>query len=102
VNQITKAASQLAKELFHKDVRYYKIGIGLIDLVDGTHEQKDLFNSDQNNDNLMQVFDKLNQRYGNNTVFLGAQGTEQKWAMRRKMLTPQYTTKWQDIPKVKC
>jgi len=49
----------------------------------------------------MQVFDKLNQRYGNNTVFLGAQGTEQKWAMHRKMLTPQYTTKWQDIPKVK-
>jgi len=102
VDQITKAATRLAKELFHKGVRYYKIGIGLIDLVDGTHEQKDLFNSEQNNENLMQVFDKLNQRYGNNTVFLGAQGTEQKWAMRRKMLTPQYTTNWQDIPKVKC
>ncbi|SGZ09518.1 DUF4113 domain-containing protein [Moritella viscosa] len=102
VDQITKAATPLAKELFHKDVRYYKIGVGLIGLVDGTHEQKYLFNSEQNNENLMQVFDKLNQRYGNNTVFLGAQGTEQKWAMRRKMLTPQYTIKWQGIPKVKC
>jgi DNA polymerase V len=102
VNQITKAATQLAKELFHKEVRYYKIGIGLIDLVDGSHEQKDLFNAEPNNENLMHVFDKLNEKYGRNTVFLGAQGTEQKWAMRRKMLTPQYTTKWQDIPKVKC
>lgn len=102
VDQITKAATQLAKELFHKEVRYYKIGVGLIDLVDGSHAQKDLFNAEPNNENLMHVFDKLNEKYGKNTVFLGAQGTEQKWAMRRKMLTPQYTTKWQDIPKVKC
>jgi len=102
VDQITKAVTRLAKELFHNDVRYYKIGVGLIDLVDGSHEQKNLFNSEPNNENLMHVFDKLNEKYGKNTVFLGAQGTEQKWAMRRKMLTPQYTTKWQDIPKVKC
>lgn len=102
VTQITKAANQLAKALFKKGVSYYKIGVGLIDLVDGSYEQKDLFNPEPNNQDLMLIFDKLNQKYGTNTVFLGAQGTEQKWAMRRKMLTPQYTTKWQDLPKVKC
>jgi DNA polymerase V len=102
VNQITAAATQLAKELFYKGVKYYKIGVGLIDLVDSSHEQKDLFNAEPNNEKLMLVFDNLNQRYGKNTLFLGAQGTEQKWAMRRNMLTPQYTTKWRDIPKIKC
>lgn len=48
VDKITKVATQLAKELFHKNVRYYKIGVSLIDLVDGTHEQKDLFNIEPN------------------------------------------------------
>ncbi|MBJ6888702.1 DUF4113 domain-containing protein, partial [Vibrio cholerae] len=24
------------------------------------------------------------------------------WAMRREMLSPQYTTRWQDLPKIKC
>ncbi|WP_425439639.1 DUF4113 domain-containing protein [Photobacterium proteolyticum] len=33
---------------------------------------------------------------------MAAQGTEQKWAMRRKLLTPQYTTQWADIPSIKC
>jgi len=31
-----------------------------------------------NNEELVQVFDKLNQEYDNNAVFLSAQGTEQK------------------------
>ena len=48
------------------------------------------------------VFDGLNQRYGQNTIFLGAQGIEPKWQMRRQFLTPQYTTCWGDIPKILC
>lgn len=59
-------------------MRYYKIGVGLIDLVDGRHEQKDLFNENPNNDELMKVFDGINKKYGGDTVFLGAQGIEQK------------------------
>ncbi|PMM44173.1 DNA polymerase V subunit UmuC [Vibrio splendidus] len=102
VTQITQAANKLALELFKEDVRYYKIGVGLIDLVDGQHEQKDLFNVNPNNDELMKVFDGINKKYGGDTVFLGAQGIEQKWGMRREMLTPQYTTKWRDLPKVRC
>jgi len=48
------------------------------------------------------VFDQLNQKYGRDTLFLGAQGIDKKWEMRRNMLTPQYTTKWLDLPKVRC
>ena len=76
--------------------------LGMIDLVDGEHEQGDLFNPTPNNEKLMQVFDGLNHRFGTDTVFLGAQGIQQKWKMRRDKLTPQYTTKWQDLPRIKC
>lgn len=100
--QLTSVVSQLADELFHEDVLYYKIGVGLLDLVDGQHEQGDFFNPSPNNKALMSVFDGLNQRYGDSTLFLGAQGIEQKWQMRRDLLTPQYTTRWQDLPKITC
>ncbi|MFT5807904.1 MAG: DNA polymerase V [Moritella dasanensis] len=102
VTQITKVAMQLANELFHDGIRYYKIGVGLIDLVDGRYAQQDLFNLSPSNDKLMGVFDNLNQKYGRDTLFLGAQGIDKKWDMRRNMLTPQYTSKWQDLPKVRC
>ena len=102
VTQITQAANALALELFKEGIRYYRIGVGLIDLIDGSHEQKDLFNENPNNNELMAVFDGLNKKYGSDTLFLGAQGIEHKWGMRRDMLTPQYTTKWRDLPKIKC
>ncbi|QCI73848.1 DUF4113 domain-containing protein [Vibrio cyclitrophicus] len=31
-----------------------------------------------------------------------AQVIAQKWGMRREMLTSHYTTKWQDLPVIKC
>lgn len=102
VTQITQIASRLAEQLFQEDVRFYKIGVGLIDLVDGKHEQPDLFNLTPNNPKLMNVYDTLNNKYGSDALFLAAQGISQKWVMRRKMLSPQYTTRWQDLPKIKC
>ncbi|WP_462055521.1 DUF4113 domain-containing protein, partial [Vibrio cholerae] len=39
---------------------------------------------------------------GSDAIFLAAQGITQKWAMRREMLSPQYTTRWKDLPKIKC
>ncbi|AUI86234.1 DNA polymerase V subunit UmuC [Vibrio azureus] len=102
VTNITKVVSQLAKELFKQGVRFYKVGVGLLDLVDGRQEQPDLFNPQPNNAPLMTLFDGLNKRYGQNTLFLGAQGCEQKWQMRRQFLTPQYTTCWSDLPIIRC
>lgn len=99
---ITQVVSKLTDQLFSEGVRFYKVGVGLLDLVEGRQEQVDLFNPAPNNTPLMSVFDGLNQRYGQNTVFLGAQGIEQKWQMRRQILTPQYTTCWTDLPQVKC
>ncbi len=102
VTQLTQVASQLAQELFEEDVRFYKIGVGLLDLTDGKQEQPDLFNPTPNNPKLMSIYDTLNHRFGSDTLFLAGQGIEHKWGMRRDMLTPQYTTKWRDLPKIRC
>ncbi|WP_143169461.1 DUF4113 domain-containing protein, partial [Vibrio quintilis] len=102
VHQLTRAAGQMVPALFQPQVRYYKIGVGLIDLIDDQYEQFDLLNPSPNNISLMKVYDEVNTRYGNDTLFLAAQGIEQKWQMRRAFLTPQYSTRWRDLPEVRA
>ncbi|GGI72817.1 hypothetical protein GCM10007978_08290 [Shewanella hanedai] len=89
-------------QLYRPGVRYYRIGVGLIDLASTYNAQLDLFNASKSNPALMHVYDGINQRFGTDTLFLAAQGTEQKWTMRRDLLTPQYTTRWGCVPQIKC
>ncbi|AZG73375.1 Y-family DNA polymerase [Shewanella livingstonensis] len=100
--ELTQALTQAASKLFRPGVRYYKIGVGLVDLASEKHFQFDLFTPAKVNHALMHTLDGINQRYGRDTMFLAAQGIQQKWAMRRDLLTPQYSTQWQCLPKIKC
>ncbi|WP_105903462.1 Y-family DNA polymerase [Vibrio gangliei] len=99
---LTKTVMRMAESMFKPNVRYYKIGVGLMGLINEQYAQLDWLNPQPENPKLMTVFDSLNQRYGQDCLFLAAQGIEQKWAMKRDRLTPQYTTMWQDIPVVRC
>ncbi|RLV61274.1 Y-family DNA polymerase [Parashewanella curva] len=100
--EICAAVSQVIEQLFENGVRYYKVGVGLLDLVDMSHQQLDLFNKPIDKPELMGVMDSINQRYGRDTVFVSAQGTQVKWGMRRNFLTPQYTTSWRGLPEIRC
>ncbi|MDO6620125.1 MULTISPECIES: Y-family DNA polymerase [unclassified Shewanella] len=99
--EIISYAAEIARKLYNPNTRYYKIGIGLLDLSPVKHLQTDLF-APVKDPALMQVFDKLNQRYGSDAIFVAAQGIGGKWHMRRELLTPQYTSCWQDIPQIHC
>jgi DNA polymerase V len=99
---LTKALSRGAEALYQDGIQYYKIGIGLLNLSSEKNQQLELFNKASGNSQCMAVLDQVNRKYGADSLFLAAQGIEQKWAMRREYLTPQYTTKWTDIPRVRC
>ncbi|RXJ72872.1 DNA polymerase V subunit UmuC [Veronia nyctiphanis] len=99
---ITRAVSELVPLLFEPGVKYYKVGVGLLDIARVDHIQPDLFDSQPGNPTLMKAYDSLNKRYGTGTVFMAAQGIAPKWGMRREFLSPQYTTRWRDLPRVKC
>ena len=100
--EMTKAVSLLVPQLFMQGIQYYKIGVGLLDLMPENNLQFDLFNQPHSNPKLMQVFDALNGKYGSQTITLAAQGIQPKWGMRRNFLTKQYTTNWHDIPRISC
>ena len=99
---IVKVIESAIGQLYKSGVRYYKCGVGLMDLHDEGLFQYDLFNQSSDNTKLMACMDNINARYGRSTVQIAAKGFEQKFAMRRAFLSPQYTTKWSDIPKIIC
>ncbi|GIU40911.1 DNA polymerase V subunit UmuC [Shewanella colwelliana] len=101
---MSKAVSNALPCLFKEGGRYYKVGIGLFELSSTANRQLDLFVNGEGlgNEPLMKVFDGLNNRFGLKTMFVAGQGIEQKWSMRRSLLTPQYTTNWRHLPVVSC
>lgn len=99
---IIKCIEKAMPLLYKSGVRYYKCGIGLLDLHDEGLFQYDLFNPSNDDPKLMACMDTINARYGRSTLHVAVKGFEQKFAMRRAFLSPQYTTKWSDIPKIIC
>ena len=101
---ITAIVRQLATSMYSDGHAFLKAGVGFIEVRDKTHYQFDLFQPEQSarTDKLMQLIDTINQREGRGTVFLAAQGVRRPWYMRQQHLSPQYTTRWADIPRVRC
>jgi DNA polymerase V len=99
---IAKAISLVLADIFVQGVRFYRCGVGAIELESRTYQQPDLFLPDNSNPVLMKCFDNINNRYGQGTVKLGAEGQTEAWQMKRHFLSPQFTTSWADIPKISC
>lgn len=83
---------------------YTKAGVGLIALHDSRVRQLDFWQAAQpeSASRLMQLVDRINQRYGRSTLFLASQGMHQPWYMRQQFRSPEYTTCWSQIPLVLC
>ncbi|MGL6029832.1 MAG: Y-family DNA polymerase [Legionella sp.] len=105
VRLITKMAKRCLRQIFKSGYWYKKAGVCLEDLIPKTTRQLDLFHpiSDERlekTEQLMGVFDAINQKYGRHTLRLAAEGYSKPWAMRAQMKSPAYTTRWSELPKV--
>lgn len=100
---IVGAALQGLRAIYRPGFAFVRAGVMLLDLQDGLSEQGELDLEPEQADRgqLMATLDRLNDRFGRGTVALtsaGAGGKARKWAMRQELLTPQYTTCWDDLP----
>jgi DNA polymerase V len=104
-------ANELLKKIWKDGYRYAKAGVMLANFYDEGIEQlllfKDVANCGVNeaapvyraNPALMTVLDEINHS-GKAKVFFAAKGLQQDWSMKRQLLSPAYTSKWAEIPKV--
>lgn len=106
--EIIRAADQVLTAIFKAGYEYKKAGVivGGISSEANAEMPLSLFSDEETeltNDRqqkLMQVMDKVNRRYGNGTIHSGAENAE-AWKPRQSNLSPHYTTAWKDIIEVK-
>jgi DNA polymerase V len=48
----------------------------------------------------MRALDTLNGRYGRDTMTFAASGAQRPWKLRSGMLSPRYTTSWEELLRV--
>ncbi|WP_218353306.1 Y-family DNA polymerase [Alteromonas lipotrueiana] len=99
---LLKATAQCIDAIYKPGVQYYKSGISLVDLIDEKFNQADLFAQATDDTRLMNTLDSINQKFGRNTLSFASKGSQAGFAMRREFLSGCATTRWQDIPTIKC
>lgn len=98
--------SQLVRAVqanFNTHLSYHKADVLLYDLIPASALQPDLFRQTDTaeasrSQRRMEVFDNLNDRYGNGTIRYAAADLSQTWRPRRRLASPRYTSSWDELP----
>ncbi len=100
--EMASKASKVLHRLFRQGYGYKKVGVILYDIRPATEVQTSLFDPiDQSkHKELMVKVDQINNQFGKNSVRLATQNSNKAQASSQ-YLSPQYTTKWDDILKIK-
>ena len=99
-------AIRALKHMYRSGFEYKKAAVMLSELQPEGQRQACLWDdtadevSRERSRKLMDVLDKVNARFGRGAVQLGAMGTKLAWTMKRGRVSPRYTTRWEDVPKV--
>lgn len=99
---MANALSEVFEQIYRPAVRFYKCGVGALELTSQQFQQSDLFDQRSDNPQLMNCLDAINTRYGKGMLSLASSKLNERWHMNRDFLSPQYTTRWRDIPKIYC
>lgn len=99
-----KIALALLEELYLPGFEYKKAGVMLADIIAEGDVPLNFIETnylDDKRKELMDIVDKLNRKHGQDTVFFASSGVQKDWQMRRAKLSPRFTTRWNDLPRVK-
>lgn len=94
-----RAAKALLPQIT-EGIRYTKAGITLTDLAPAGRQQTfDLFSEHQGDNSLGPLLRQVRAKAGSESIGLGRTGlrTPQNWEMRREMMSPRYTTRWDEL-----
>jgi DNA polymerase V len=102
-NELIKPAVQLVDKLYEQGRLYKKAGVMLSGLVPDATIQGNLFVEEKINNNrlLMSMLDNVNFAMRDDIIKFAASGTSRDWKMRQELRSPRYTTRWEEMYKVK-
>jgi len=97
-------AINLLHDLFLPGFEFKKAGVMLTDIVLEQDVPLTFMGEnylDDRRKSVMDILDAVNRLQGQDTLFYASGGIHKDWEMKRAKLSPRYTTRWTDIPKVK-
>ena len=102
--ELTRYALDVTRSCFRQGYRYKKAGVVFLDLRPDNEVQTDLFDAvDHTADHRVSgALDSINGRWGAGTIRYAAEGIDKPWRTRFDLLSPHYTTRWDEIPVVKA
>jgi DNA polymerase V len=105
LRQLTRCAKYCLKQIYRPGILYKKVGVMFDELIPKQPRQSDIFqkipeHQSKHSEQLMQTIERINQKFGQSTLQLAAEGYQKPWAMRRELKSPNYTTQWHDLPVV--
>jgi DNA polymerase V len=100
---LIKFALASLRAIYRSGYRYQKAGVLLSGLVPENYEQLSLFDIPRPRaTSLMKAVDRINKRWGHDTIQFAAAGLTKEWRFRQLKKSPAYTTRWSDLPTVKA
>jgi DNA polymerase V len=101
---MTRAATEAVERIYREGYRYSKAEVLLLDLRQPGEFTDDLFALTQpyTTDRVMKVLDEINGRWGRGTVRSATVPGEPDWGMQRNLMSQSYTTRLDQLWKVKC
>ena len=99
---VVRAALTALKHIYREGLAYKRAGVMLLDLVEAGQAQVTLFDAhDPRDDKLIEAFDAINDRLGQGAIQFGRMAHAPGWQSSSAFRSPCYTTRWEDIPKIK-
>ena len=101
-------ATALLRRIHRAGFRYVKAGVMLLEIRDRAIQQGSLFDAapafDERRARLMGVLDRAAQKWGCGTIAPGSAGMAEgrRWAMKRGNMTSAYTTRWNELVRVRA
>lgn len=101
--ELNKFAIKALDQIFVSGYHYKKAGVMVMELTNENEQQLSLFDErNPKHDSLMKVMDKLNGQSSNHLIKLASQDLKRTWKMNQNYLSPRYTTRLNEIIKVKA
>lgn len=103
LNRLNRAAHALLPHI-HEGIKYARAGIMVTDLrPTGNQAPLALLVNPHEERRVGTLLEDVTHRYGRGAIGLGHAGikTGLDWSMKRDMLSPRYTTHWDELPLVK-
>ncbi|MDA1001673.1 MAG: Y-family DNA polymerase [bacterium] len=101
---LIRAALAALRRIYKPGYLYHKAGVLLFDIAPARRVQEEMFDCPEHprSDALMSALDALNSRMGRAAVRYGAEGFEATWRMKGEMRSPRYTTRWEELVRVRA